>query len=172
MSRAGAVSRMFRRGTRLWPPARHFAASPCCASWASASSTERTAVYSKTGGFTGDPRPPRPGRRGADTLARGRRTAARRPAPPAGSEEPPGRPGRPAMGPPGRGARALRHRREDAVARRAELLGVPGPAAALAGAARVRRQRQPLDQKREPRLRELDREVLAVGDDVDDVRAV
>jgi hypothetical protein len=59
-----------------------------------------------------------------------------------------------------------------AVAEHAELLEIAEPAAPRAGAARIRRERQPFDHQRKPRLRELDRQVLAVGDDVDGVGAV
>src|SRR5215470_592194 len=55
MSRPGVASRMFRIGIRLCPPARMRASSPWATSWATASSVEATATYSKAGGFTPNP---------------------------------------------------------------------------------------------------------------------
>src|SRR5829696_2775141 len=48
---SGAASRRFMSGTRLWPPASTLASSPCSASSATHSSTERGAKYTKRDGF-------------------------------------------------------------------------------------------------------------------------
>src|SRR5439155_23970583 len=67
---------------------------------------------------------------------------------------------------------AVGHAEKRALAEHAELLEIPESAAPRAGASRVCRQREPLDDQRKPRLGELDGQVLTVGNDVDRIGAV
>ena len=80
-SMAGALSRKLSSGTRLWPPASTFASSPCSASSASASASERGRWSRSAGGFTGAPRcaARSPGARSSRLRARRRRHSRSRP---------------------------------------------------------------------------------------------
>ena len=77
-----------------------------------------------------------------------------------------------ALEPPAGQDRAVGHRQEVAVRQGPELFQVPEAAAPPAGAAGIGREREPLDPEREARLGELDRKILAVRHDVDDVGPV